>query len=669
VVNGPIPVISQSVNQSPESIEIRKQRFAIAAMLLVAAVAFAFYAPSLRFGFFNDDPTGHLRWMQGRSVWSLLTDASGHSYYRPLSFIFWQILYALLGRHDPFVLHLLNVLAHAANAALVVWLAHRLTGRWLYATLAGLLFALYPFSYEAVPYVGSFVHPLVTLLILLTLAFYIRWREGSVRWAFAAAHVTLTLAVLTQENAVITPLLMLALSLLHLASPPALLPGRDKRVRFHTSAERGAITPAALSFLIEPMIFAAIWLLVPKTAEARTISFAAMKANVLPFVQALVYPVAPLANHRVTLLALLAIASLAILFMLARYASVTRVFAFGLIVWALASLPSILILDNAYVLGSPRLFYLASAGAALVCALPLLALESLLKFETWYLKFGIWFLTFALCYLPSASYTRCELAYQGMAGEVGRMMAGAAQSTSQELTFVNLPYFFSSRGKGTECHNPFVFAPTGAVVIPPYADARDFVVYNGGPDRPTIALVVPEYRPGWQTFGAPISVEQLREQLDTSRVFVFDLIHWRFFDLSAAWQPNAPMSQARATLGKSQISSLKSQISNSGVVTLTWQSLAAAQDLKVFVHVYAANGKLAAQDDGPPAAGFAPTSWWRLGDVITDTRTINVASLPPGTYRITAGMYDGTTGERLEARGADGARLPDDEILIAQMTR
>ena len=648
-------------------------------MLLVAAVAFAFYAPSLRFGFFNDDPTGHLRWMQGRSVGSLLTDASGHSYYRPLSFILWQILYALLGRHDPFVLHLLNVLAHAANAALVVWLAHRLTGRLTYATLAGLLFALYPFSYEAVPYVGSFVHPLVTLLILLTLALYVRWREGNARWAFAAAHVTLTLAVLTQENAVITPLLMLALSLLRLpSSPPAFgVPSREKGARSHTSAGRGAITPAALSYCIEPMILAVIWLLVPKTAEARTMSFAAVQANVLPFVQALVYPVAPLANHSSTLLALLAIASLAALFALAHYARVTRVFAFGVIVWALASLPSILILDNAYVLGSPRLFYLASVGAALICALPLLALESLLRFETlaparsagvWYLKFGIWCLIFAVCYLPSASYTRCELAYQGMAGEVGRMMAGAAQSTSQELTFVNLPYFFSSGGQVAECRNPFVFAPTGAVVIPPYADARDFVRYNGGPDRPTLAFTAPEYQPGWQTFGAPISVEQLRGQLDTSRVFVFDLIHWRFFDLSAAWQPNAPMSQARTILGKSQIANLKSEFSNQGIVTLTWQSLAPVQDLRVFVHVYAASGKLAAQDDGPPAAGFAPTSWWRPGDVITDTHAINMASLPPGTYRVTAGMYDGTIGKRLEAR-ADGARLPDDEIVITQMTR
>jgi len=280
---------------------------------------------------------------------------------------------------------------------------------------------------------------------------------------------------------------------------------------------------------------------------------------------------------------------------------------------------------------------------------------------------------FAACYVPSAGYMRCELAYQGMAGEVGQMMASATRSVppGQEVTFVNLPYFFSSRGKGTECRNPFVFAPTGAVVIPPYADARDFAFYNGGPDISTSAVTVrdAERQPGWQTFGDAASVEQLRQRLATSHVFVFDLLQWRLFDLSTAWQPNAQQCPARATLSGVQIYNLQSTISNSLVVTLTWQSATTVPDRKVFVHVYDSSGKVAAQDDGVPAQGFAPTSWWRPGDVITDTHIIPLANLPPGTYRVTAGMYDAITGTRIEARGADGARLPDDEIIIAEMTR
>ena len=251
------------------------------------------------------------------------------------------------------------------------------------------------------------------------------------------------------------------------------------------------------------------------------------------------------------------------------------------------------------------------------------------------------------------------------------MMADATRSvpSGQEVTFVNLPYFFSSRGKGTECHNPFVFAPTGAVVIPPYADARDFAFYNGGPDVPTSAVTVREYQPGWQTFGDAASVERLRERLTTSRVFVFDLLQWRLFDLSTAWRPNAQQCPARATLSGVQICNLQSAISNSLVVTLTWQSVTAVQDRKVFVHIYNSSGRVAAQDDGVPAQGFVPTSWWRPGDVITDTHIVPLANLPPGTYRVTAGMYDAITGTRIEARSADGARVPDDEITIAETTR
>jgi hypothetical protein len=252
------------------------------------------------------------------------------------------------------------------------------------------------------------------------------------------------------------------------------------------------------------------------------------------------------------------------------------------------------------------------------------------------------------------------------------MMAGAARSAlpGQGVTFVNLPYFFSSRGKGTECRNPFVFAPTGAVVVPPYADARDFVRYNGGPDISASAITVREYQPGWQTFGAQARVEQVRQQLAASRVFVFDLVRWRFFDLSAAWQPDAPANQAQAILNGVTISNFKFQMTNGkSVATLTWQSAAMIQDRQVFVHVYDSSGKLAAQADSAPAEGFVPTSWWRAGDVITDVHSVNTTNLPSGVYRVTVGMYDAATGTRIEARDASGIRLPDDEVIIGKVTR
>ena len=626
-------------------------------MLLVAVVACAFYAPSVRFGFFNDDPTGHFRWMEGRSVVSLLTDASGHGYYRPVSFILWQILYTVLGRHDPFVLHLLNVLAHAGSAALVTWLAYQLTGRLPYATLSGMLFALYPFSYEAVPYVGSFVHPLGASLILLTLAFYCRWHRDGARWTFVAAHVTLTLATFTQENAVITPVLMLLLGAI-------ILDNRSK-------AQRAPRVWPVLSFFVQPIVFAAAWLWVPKTVETRVLDVSAMRANVLPFVQALVYPVAPLANHHPTTLAIMALAALAALLALAYRAGAARLFLFGVFVWALAALPSIVILSNAYVLGSPRLFYLASVGTAMIWALPALVFkrsESGRPTAEW----GVGLVVLALCYLPTAAYVRCELVYQGMAGEIGRKMADAARSAApgQGVTFVNLPYFFSSRGVGTECSSPFVFAPTGAVFIPPYADPRDFVRYNGGPDIAASGVSVSAYQPGWSTFGDPVSIQELRNRLLLSRVFVFDLVSWRLGDLSAMWQPGVAMGQARATFDGAQLLKIESQaVSATEIVTLTWQSVTPIQDRKVFVHVYDSDGKLVTQDDNLPARGLSPASWWQAGDIITDTHVVTFGSLPPGAYRVSVGMYDATSGVRTWAHGPEGKRLPDDELTLAQITR
>lgn len=634
---------------------LRRPPSRIWAMLLVAAVACAFYAPSLRFGFFNDDPTGHFRWMEGRSAVSLLTDASGHGYYRPVSFILWQILYTVLGRHDPFVLHLLNVLAHAGSAALVTWLAYHLTGRLPYATLSGMLFALYPFSYEAVPYVGSFVHPLGTSLVLLTLALYCRWRRDGGRWTFVAAHITLTLATFTQENAVITPVLMLMLDAVVLGDR-----GTTRRA-----------SRLSLSFLAQPTVFAAAWLLVPKTVETRVLDFSAMRANVLPFVQALVYPVAPLAHRHPVTLAIIALAALMALLVLASRARAAHLFCFGAVVWALAALPSVMILSHAYVLGSPRLFYLGSVGAAMIWALPALAFKSV-GAKRPVAEWGVGLVVLALCHLPTAAYVRCELAYQGMAGEIGRMMANAARSVTaqQDVTFVNLPYFFSSRGAGTECSSPYVFAPTGAVFIPPYADPSDFVRYNGGPDVSASGVSVSAYQPGWSTYGDPISTQELRNRLLQSRVFVFDLVGWRLWDLSATWQPGAAIGQARATFDGAQILEIESLAAGATeVVTLTWQLVTPIQDRKVFVHVYDSGGQLAAQDDSLPASGLAPTLWWQAGDIITDTHAVAVGSLPPGAYRVTVGMYSSADSVRTAAYGPDDRRLRDDELTVAQITR
>ena len=86
-------------------------------------------------------------------------------------------------------------------------------------------------------------------------------------------------------------------------------------------------------------------------------------------------------------------------------------------------------------------------------------------------------------------------------------------------------------------------------------------------------------------------------------------------------------------------------------------------DYTVFVHWLDAAGELIAQHDSPPAGGAYPTSWWLPGDVVPDRHALALdADLGGGTFVV--GMYDPATGARLAAYGGDGARLPDDAIVL-----
>jgi hypothetical protein len=505
------------------------------------------------------------------------------------------------------------------------------------------------------------------LFILLTLAFYLNWRaRGGWGW-FAAAHLALAAAVFTQENGVIAPFLILVLEI------------SDSRLTISSFKSRLLSYASRFTFLAEPLLFAVAWLLVPKSSEARAIVPQAAIANILPFVQALIYPVAPLGQQDLTRLALIAAASLVGLYALARALRQVRLLAFGLLWWALASLPAILLLDQAYVSGSPRLFYLGSVGAALLWAMPIQIMNSRFKISDHVSRLTLFALRFTLYTAPLVfyfwtllsplPYTVCQLCYQGYASELTKMMAIATRQAApgDSVTMVNLPYFFGSRGPGTTCPRPYAFMPTGTIVIPPYADARDFAFYNGGADLPLQAVTYNEYAPGWATHGDPINTAALRQALKTSRVFVFDLLSWQLIDLSALWQPDAPApaSPAIAQLGDAiylQQFEL-AQLETGVVITLTWQAIAPpGQDYTVFTQWLDDAGYLVAQHDSRPANGLALTRLWQAGDRIIDVHFI--AQGQHNTGSIIAGMYDPQAASRLPTFDINKTRLPNDAVAL-----
>ncbi|MEW5985407.1 MAG: glycosyltransferase family 39 protein [Chloroflexota bacterium] len=93
------------------------------------------------------------------------------------------------------------------------------------------------------------------------------------------------------------------------------------------------------------------------------------------------------------------------------------------------------------------------------------------------------------------------------------------------------------------------------------------------------------------------------------------------------------------------------QVGQSYPVSLTWWvAEPVAADYTVFVHLRDQAGQLVAQADGPPLAGWYPTSWWAAGEVVVDRRVFPVPrELSPGRYELVVGLYDPLSGARLGA--------------------
>ena len=270
----------------------------------------------------------------------------------------------------------------------------------------------------------------------------------------------------------------------------------------------------------------------------------------------------------------------------------------------------------------------------------------------------------------------CQLAFYAETSRLARAMGdiGGAAPAGQEIVFVNAPFFFSSTADRPDgCPNPYPWTPSGGILIPPYAQARDFVRFNGGPDRAATGVSFSGYAPGWRTFGPEIGGDELRAAVAQSAVHVFDLGRGGFTDLSANWRPGgAGDGAARATFGGAlALPAGTAEVNGDALnVRLDWRVAARPEFLPVvFVHVYDAAGALVAQNDGPPADGFAPVELWAAGDDLSDTRVIDVSGLPPGEYTVAVGVYNPADGARLPAGDGDGNALRDDIYRLGSFVR
>ena len=189
-----------------------------------ALIAVVLYLPSLAGGFISDDFTLLLAFHGARDARALAAQVAAmfisgvgppSNQYRPLSMLSFA-LSDLVSGTDAAGWRLVNVVLHGANAALVALLVTLLlrdvTPRArATAIAAGLLFAAFPPSVEAVAWIAARFDGMVLFFSLVSACAFI----GCRRWLDASGVLSLVAAVLaflSKEAAAILPILVLALA-------------------------------------------------------------------------------------------------------------------------------------------------------------------------------------------------------------------------------------------------------------------------------------------------------------------------------------------------------------------------------------------------------------------------------------------------------------------------
>ncbi len=431
------------------------------------------------------------------------------------------------------------------------------------------------------------------------------------------------------------------------------------------------------------VIFFIIWQIVPKFDYAKGMKpfdVEGLLQKSTYFLQGLIYPTAPLATplvgqfglndlNAVRLIAAITLVPMGALLIRRKRTLMTLA---GLAWFGLLIMPTLLTTDFDYVINSPRLLYPAIVGSVIIWGA--FAAEVMAAGRGQRVRVVITLIAIALVLGQNVAFVQAETRLYHLAEEPVHELARAArlQPDGDPLLFVNLPSWLSP------IEHAYALGNHGVQFITGYAGINDVIFAYNGRDRFSSAISftslsneVPYY---FGLYGPKLDWDGLIDQLKQSgEVYFARYAADRIRLLSAGRVTNVDLGDITARLG-TQLELGTTQIENNApaiTVALNWRiAQQPDQDLSVFVHVYAFDGSLVTQSDGYPLLGLSPFGNWPAGQTLQDRHTLDwPQDAPKGDYRIGVGVYDRGTGQRLEARDANGTRLPDDAVIIATVAR
>ncbi|MFK7800853.1 MAG: hypothetical protein AB8G95_04405 [Anaerolineae bacterium] len=592
----------------------------------------------------------HTQLADGQTLLSVFLPDERFGFYRPLVFLPIVFFQNLLGRYPVWLFHWLNIITHALNALLLTKLVWRMTKERWQALAAGLLLASFPFAYQALAIYGNNPYLTVTFFILLGLNIALHQTN---RWALPVVFI---LGALTHETAVL--LIPLVLFLAWSRSGFSIQNLIQDQIR-----QNGALYLTATIYLV-------IYLFLPR-GGGPTLNFGgnALLPKISLFLQTAAWPfvlvLSNILNGQAAILAGFALLAGWVIFLHWKglEPGQTTSFKMGLVWFLLASLLIGITLPTYYIEDGARLLYPSGAGVAILWS-------GLLSFKG---KSSLGFKSLSkltptallICLVFAGTWFNRRMIDLYAMGS--RPIHTIGETLSQErvnddLIIVNLPQWVAWPQQvfpaGTE------FAPVMGV----HLFAAELVRANFNLTPQITILDVPEalaqtpYTYGVYKVGA---VGELEPSQDRSIQIV--ATNYLAETPTGFWRGSIQPDQVGHDIlwSTESIDFLKqtacAQDKNSVIFTSTLRlKVTLDESASLFIQALSENGRLVAQNDGPPLQISSQRLKAPPNSIIVDRRILEAVEQPTA---ILSGVYNFVSVEREQAYEESGASLTDNASL------
>lgn len=197
---------------------IQKNWLILGGFLIYIILGLALYSPVLNSFFVSDDFDWVVRAKVTPHTFSdyFLKNSNGGvegGVFRPLTSLSYLLDFTLTSI-NPVTFHLSNILFFLATALVIYWLIYLLTQKKWLAFFSGLFFIVLPNHPEAVSWISGRGDVLSAFFYILSLAFYVKFRQKKYWWLLGLSVLSFFFAVLAKEMGMSLPGIIILYELL-----------------------------------------------------------------------------------------------------------------------------------------------------------------------------------------------------------------------------------------------------------------------------------------------------------------------------------------------------------------------------------------------------------------------------------------------------------------------